>query len=329
MRDAIMRFCAPAALAAVFFCVPAQAADVPANALLVVPSETAFDSKFQDFLARKGAKLLESHPPSVFVGYIPRELDKELEEKFGARVYREKVDDWASFARYGEKAVFAVNSWNKRFVEDPPAAPLVVSTRVQRTGRRDAGLKLAWNEVMKAGAYRLQISGRQDFSELYLETLLSKNQYTLYPFFLEDGVYYWRVAPLVRLNTGEVSEQAFSAAYTFAVSNAAPAGKQKNPAPPIAGRLGVRKGVLAWPNPSDLKYYRLQLSDRESFEAPLADVFTDTCSYRMSGLPLESGRLYYMRVMGSDGQVPGAWSAPAQVATELAPAVKKRRIKKR
>ena len=137
------------------------------------------------------------------------------------------------------------------------------------------------------------------------------------------------MAPLVRLNTGEVSEQPFSAAYTFAVSNAAPAGPRKNPAPPIGARLGIRKGVLAWPNPSDLKYYRLQLSDRESFEAPLADVFTDTCSYRMSGLPLESGRLYYMRVMGSDGKSPGDWSPPAQVASELAPAAKKRRIKKR
>ncbi|MGD9641653.1 MAG: hypothetical protein AB7V08_02825 [Elusimicrobiales bacterium] len=323
-----LSFLLAAALTALLFLnSPAPAAEAPANALLVVPSETAFDRKFQDYLEKKGAKLLESHPPSVFVGHIPQDLDRELEEKYGARVYRQKVDDWASFARYGENAVFAVNAWNKRFVEDPPVAPLVVSSRVQKAGRR--ALRLTWNNVMKAASYRLQISGRQDFSELNLETLLSRNQYTLYPFFLEDGVYYWRVAPLVRLNTGEVSERGFSAVYTFAVSNTAAPAKLKNQAPSIAGRLGVSNGVLAWPNPSDLKYYRLQLSDRESFEAPLADVFTDTCSYRMSGLPLESGRLYYMRVMGSDGKSPGVWSAPAQVPNESGPADAKRRSRRR
>jgi hypothetical protein len=325
-----MRYFGAAAIAAALLCAPAAAKDTPANALLVVPSETAFDTKFQNFLDKRGAKLLESHPPSVFIGYIPQELDNDLQEKYGAKVYREKVDDWASFARFGEQAVFAVNSWNKRFVDDPPQAPLVVSSKVQKTGRSNKGIKLAWNEVMKAGAYRLQISGAQDFSRVDIETLLSKSQFTLYPFFLDDGIYYWRVAPLVRLNTGEVSEQPFSAVYTFAVSNSARASKRKNPAPPIAGKLGVRKGVLAWPNSSDLKYYRLQLSNTPSFAAPLADVFTDTCSYRMSGLPLEGGRLYYMRVMGSDGKVPGAWSAPSEVASELSPAERpKRRAKRR
>ena len=140
------------------FLSPARAADEsPANALLVVPSErTVFDRKFQDFLEKNGAKLLHSHPPSVFIGYIPRELDKQLAEKFGAIVYRDKVDDWSSFARYGENAVFAVNAWNKRFVEDPPEAPLVVSSKVQQVGRK--GRRCLPERGDEGHRHRLQVS---------------------------------------------------------------------------------------------------------------------------------------------------------------------------
>lgn len=315
MLNYITRFFQAAALAAALFCQPSRAADIPANALLVVPSETAFDRKFQDFLDKRGAKLLESHPPSVFVGHIPQELDKELQERFGARVYRERVDDWATFARYGEKAVFAVNAWNKRFVDDPPEAPLVVSAKVQRSGRR-GGLTLAWNEVMKAGAYRLQIARAADFKSVQLETLLSASRFTLYPFFLEDGVYYWRVAPVVSLNTGGTSELSFSETYTFAVSNprAAPAGKR--PAAPPQKNARLSKGALHWQDSPGDKYFRLQLSNTRDFDTPLADVFTDTCSYKLSGLPLDPAGTYYLRVMASDGRVSGDWSVPAAVRPE-------------
>lgn len=315
MLNYITRLLQAAALAAAMLCPPAQAADIPANALLVVPSETAFDRKFQDFLDKRGAKLLESHPPSVFVGHIPQELDKELEERFGARVYRERVDDWASFARYGEKAVFAVNAWNKRFVDDPPEAPLVVSAKVQRAGRR-GGLTLTWNEVMKAGAYRLQISRSADFEGVQLETLLSGNRFTLYPFFLEDGVYYWRVAPVVRLNTGESSELSFSGTYSFAVSNPRVAPAVKRPAAPAQKNARLSKGALHWQDSPGDRYFRLQLSNTQDFSAPLADVFTDTCSYRLSGLPLDPAGAYYLRVMASDGKVSGDWSEPAAVLPE-------------
>ena len=93
-------------MAVLAFCLPAFAEEEEqVNALLVIPtSEMSFDRKFQDFLAKNGAKLLKSYPPSVFEGYIPQDLDKELGELYGVMVYREKVDDWGSFAKYGEKA---------------------------------------------------------------------------------------------------------------------------------------------------------------------------------------------------------------------------------
>lgn len=324
MLNKLFTILAALTVAAATLSTAARAAEgAPANALMVVPAETAFDKKFQDFLDKKGAKLLESHPPSVFIGHIPQELDKQLKEKFGALVYRGKVEDWSSFARYGEKAVFAVNSWNKRFVEDPPEAPLVVSSGVQKTGR-GKGIKLFWNEVMKAYAYRLQISRTDDFGAVYLETSLNDNHFTIYPSLLPDGVYYWRVAALLRLNTGEIRGDPFSEVYSFAVSNAAFAKAGRLPAPPAQENVSVRNGALRWQDSPGDKYFRLQFSESEDFQIPAADVFTDTCSYKMSGLPLEDGRKYYMRVMASDGKYAGDWSGPAAVPQESQPAGKKR-----
>lgn len=313
------------ALCAVFVSAGAYAADDrQVNALLVIPSDkTAFDGNFQDFLDKKGAKLLNSYPPSVFVGYIPAALDAELGEKYGARVYRDRVEDWSSFARYGEGAVFAVNSWNKRFVEDPPEAPLVVSLDVRKAGR-GPGLDLSWNEVMKAVSYRLQISTEQAFGSLVLETGLTRNTFRVFPAFWNDGVYYWRVAGLLTLNNGETREGAFSEPYSFAVSRQAGPAASKPPAPalrPAAKYTGTR---LTW-YPGGAKYYRLQLSRTGDFDTTFADVFTDTCSVKISELPVNRGERYYMRVMASDGTSAGDWSAVSRIIVD--PALKKRAAK--
>lgn len=307
-----------AGLTVLFFCRGAAAQDgKQVNALLVIPSaQTAFDGKFQSFLDKKGAKLLQSYPPSVFVGYIPRALDAELAEKYGARVYRDRVEDWSSFARYGEKAVFAVNAWNKRFVEDPPEAPLVVSSRVRRAGKKGDTLDLTWNAVMKAVSYRLQIGPDPEFTAPQLDTMLARNSYRVVPSFWKDGVYYWRVAGRLRLNSGELRDGPFSEAYSFAVSNPARPRGAKLPAPPLPGRIGVTDRPLSWASAVAFKYYRLQISESGDFGAPLLDVFTDTCSYKLAGLGLLPQTPYYMRVMGSDGAASGGWSGISELSLE-------------
>ncbi len=321
MSRTVMSRLAAGFILAALWAGPAPAADTaPDNALLVVPSDrTAFDRKFQAFLYKRGAKLTRSFPPSVFIGYIPKDLDAELERVYGAEVYRDKVDDWSSFARYGENAVFAVNAWNKRFVEDPPAAPLVVSAKVQSAGRKSAGIRLTWNEVMRAAGYRLQISTDKAFGSLALETVTARNDYRILPAFWADGVYYWRVAGLLRLPDGGAREGDFSEPYSFAVSKPSPAkgagpARQKLPA-----SVRVKGRPLAWPG--DAAYYRLQISETADFSAPLVDVFTDTCSYKLSGLPLKRGAPYYMRVMPSDGASAGDWSAPAELVVENPPPI--------
>ncbi len=318
---------AAAVLAVLAFCPPSFAGDEEqVNALLVVPTaEMAFDHKFQDFLAKNGAKLLKSYPPSVFEGYIPQDLDKELGELYGVLVYRERVDDWGSFARYGEQAVFAVNTWNKRFVEDPPEAPLVVSLSVLKGGRKGAAIDLNWNEVMKAVSYRLQISTEESFGSLNLETELARNRYRLYPVFWDDGVYYWRVSGTTTLNNGETREGAFSAPGSFAISKKErPAAQALPAAPGVPARARFAGKPLSW-NPNKAKYFRLQLSATRDFSAPLADVFTDTCTYKASELPVKNGKAYFMRVRGADTFGPGEWSNISEITVEPRPARRRAR----
>lgn len=308
---------------------PASAAEPqPANALLILPSEkTAFDPRFQGLLDKSGAKLLESYPPSVFVGYIPPELDAKLMETYGAQVFRERVEDWGPFARLGEKAVFAVNAWNKRFVDDPPEAPLVVSSDVKRAPKRRAGFLLNWNAVMKALHYRLQIARDAEFSKPLVDARTAANEYLILPAFWQDGVYYWRVAGVLGLNTGELREGPFSETYNFAISRpGSPEGKKlESPRPPQARRFGK---TLQW-GPSGLfKYYRLQVSETADFAPPLADVFTDTCSYRAEALPLKPEAGYFMRVMGSDGTAYSGWSQAAEIYLEKPKRREPRRAKK-
>jgi hypothetical protein len=302
-----------AALCAALSFAPVRAGeDAPANALLVLPSDkTAFDKGFQEFLDKGGVRLLQSYPPSVFVGYVPPALDAELGKRYSATVYRDRVDDWGSFARYGEKAVYAVNAWNKRFVDDPPYAPMVVSSKVKRAGRKDEVIDLAWNEVMKAAAYRLQISTDPYFSSVALETLTAANNYRVVKAFWPDGVYYWRVAGLLKLNNGRTRDGNYSEAYSYAVSR--PYTKAAGPAAPALKAKRV-KGSVSWE--PGARYYRLQIAQNPDFSAPVIDVFTDTCAFRLAGLPLAVETPYFMRAMASDGAAAGPWSGAAELTIE-------------
>lgn len=309
----------PAALlAALLYCVPAFAAKPePANALLVVPSgQVVFNPRFQEFMDANGARLLEFFQPNVFIGYIPGGIEKDLEATFGARVYRGKIDDWSSFAKYGDRAVLGVNSWNKRFVEDPPEAPLVVSSKVQKTGSKGDSFLFTWNQVMKASSYRIQISSSQNFSSPLLDSLVARNSYRLVPAFWRDGVYYWRVSGLLRLNTGEIRDGVFSKPTPFAVSNGPRPGGARLGKPPVAPRAAVKDRPLSWASPVAFKYYRLQISEAPDLSDPLVDVFTDTCTYKLYGLGFSPMTPYYMRVMGSDGVSAGDWSGVSEFTLE-------------
>ena len=312
-------------LAALFFILnlftaagPLWAGEEAVNALLLLSSaDTAFDQKFQDYLNKNGARLLDSYPPSVFIGFIPQGMDRKLGDVYGVTVYRDKVTDLAAFALHGDKAVMAVNVWNKRFQEDPPEAPMVVSTKVRRAGKKGDGIELCWNQVMKAVSYRLQISPAENFARIPFDLVIpGRACYTLFPAFWDDGVYYWRVAGIQILNTGYSKEGTFSRPDSFAVSKPALKGKGARPmaqAMPEEARLSTNE--LRW-GPGGYPYYRFQLSETPDFILPLADVFTDTCTYNAAALPIKSGGEYYVRIMASDGSVSSKWSEVSKIVYE-------------
>lgn len=287
------------------------------NALLIVDSaSTASDREFQEYLADNKARIIHSYAPHAFLGYVPAELDGVLAADYGTTVYRAKIDDMAALSGYGENVSFAVNAWNKRFQEDAPEAP-VVTSRVQQAPSNGEALTLIWDEIMKADAYRLQISQDRAFTSVTLETTLARSSFEVYPAFFSSGVYYWRVAGLLTLNTGERREGGFSEASSFTVSKPSrAAAKSPMPAPASSPDARLKSGAVSWaPNPV-LKRYRLQISPTADFASPVVDVFTDREIYKLSGLPLARDTTYYMRLMGSDGSSGGTWSGVSEIVLE-------------
>ncbi len=259
--------------------------------LIVKKSEKAYSKDFSSFLERNSVRITQAWPPSAYFAYLPPEKDKILIQA-GILVYRGKIDDWTSLGDYGEKAVLAANLWNKRFVQDPPKAPLAVSLSVKKV-RKDIQA-LEWNEVMKACGYKLQVSRDKDFSGVYFETLLSANSYIVLPAFWPDGVYYWRVAALLCLNSGENRESSFSDISSFAsafISKNVKTYKRKKL------KLDFSGGVLNFQS-EKFPFYRVKIFEKD--KTPLIDVVIDTNTYDTSDL-LEKGKKYLVEIEAGDG----------------------------
>lgn len=286
------------------------------NALLVINSRTeAFDKDFQRYLADNGARIIRAFPPHAFIGCVPEALDKPLADRYGARVYRSKIDDLTPLARYGGEVFRAVNEWNKHLQEDPQEAPLVISHKVLQA-KKGAAIVLSWNSVMKAAEYRLEIARDAGFGEIVVKTSPAANRYELYPAFFEDGVYYWRVAGLLTLNSGATVRSRFSETFSLPVSKTAP-GAAAVPAPRLPKSIVVKGGrPIAWMKDPAFKYYRVQLAETKEFTDLLVDDFTDRNSYAAAGPGLAYGADYYLRLKGASETASGPWSAPCRVRIE-------------
>lgn len=290
-----------------FICLSSMAEEKSGEAeafLIIKDSKKAYSADFSKFLESKGVRILQAWPPHAYIAHVPQDRQDELSVS-GVLVYREKILDWTSLSEYGEKTVLAANTWNKRFVQDPPRAPLPVSLSVK--AKSADSQELRWNEVMKACGYRLQISREKDFSEIFFQTLLSDNSYLILPAFWQDGVYRWRVSARLCLNSGENREGPFSDAAVFAVSSAVRV-KEKASKKPL--KLSFNEGVLYWPSVK-AAYYRLRIFEKGRDKHPIIDVFTDTVSYRTAEL-LETGKNYLVEMETIGGQT-GEIYAPVPV----------------
>jgi 23S rRNA G2069 N7-methylase RlmK/C1962 C5-methylase RlmI len=106
----------------------------------------------------------------------------------------------------------------------------------------------------------------------------------------------------------------FSDTFSYAVSKTA-RGDGAAPAAPVLKDQRVKR-ALNWAPAEGVRYYRVQLSRAKDFSGTALDVFTDTCSLRLAGLPLKREVPYLMRAAASDGVTAGGWSQPAEVIIE-------------
>lgn len=293
------------------FLINGYCSDKEADSLLLLPDENiAYDKDFQKFLSDNGARLLDAYTPNIFMGYIPKELEKQLKKIYGAKIYRSRIEYMGDFAPYGEKAMLAANTWNKRLQEDPKMAPLVIDTSVKKIGRKLSGLNLCWNKAMDAISYRLQTSQTETFDNIFFEVITDRNCHVIMPAFWPDGVHYWRVAPALRTLNGEITEEPFSKPDSFAVSKPQNKANKKVKKPTISDMTVTKK--ISWA-PSDYPFYRVQISDVNNFSMPIADVFSDTCTYKTADLPIKKGETYFLRIKASDGINQSVWSNTATV----------------
>lgn len=210
----------------------------------------------------------------------------------------------------------------KHFVKDSSEAPLPVDYKVSQVKKGDA-IILSWDEVMKAADYKLQIASDKNFAAIVLETLLARNKYEVYPAFFAGGVYYWRISGLLTLNTGARREGRFSDAHSFAVTKRVSAAAGVPLAAPVLPGSMVLNGKKpsGWKANPVFRYYRMQLSETKDFSDPSLDTFTDKEFYKLSGLSVEYGKPYFMRLMGSDGVSGGTWSEASEVTFASLPAI--------
>lgn len=295
-------------------------AEKEAESLLLFPDEDINFSVLSKELENGGARILEAYTANIFRGYIPAELESALKKKYKAKVFHERIGYMGDFAPFGEQGMLAAAKWNKHVQEEPDDAPLIINMTVHKIGKKGKYINLCWNKVPDAVAYRLQISHGESFEKIAFRTATKKTCHTVMPAFWQDGVHYWRVAPVFKTLKKEMEDGEFSEPSTFAVAKSAARRKGKKPLPPNLPESTIAGRRLAWP--PGQPYYRLQISVNGNFDIPAADVFTDTCSYRTSDLPIKRNGSYFFRVMSSDGLQNSIWSDPAEFEYTARPSYK-------
>ncbi|MBI4656746.1 MAG: fibronectin type III domain-containing protein [Elusimicrobia bacterium] len=284
-------------------------------------SDRAVLREFDRYVLLNNGKIVHSFPPNFFICTIPSGTDGEILNRFGARVYRDKIDDEAAFEeKYGETAVYALNAWNKMFPDYAPEPPMNLVCRVEKDKSMIDMLSCVWNEPLKAVRYVLQIARDSEFKEVAFHTRTSKNSYNGPVSFLESGDYACRVSAVFVLNTGEKRQSKWSNISAFSVLKPVkPSRKTRTVAKPArmpAKSLLKGKQSVQWEKAENALFYRVQVAQTPDFSIILLDAMTDKTFYKLSDSLLEFGKTYYARVMASDGVSSGPWSEPSEIRIE-------------
>lgn len=95
---------------------PAIAGDPPpgiGGAMIIHDSGDASVLKdIEKSIKSSGGRVVQSIPPHVFMADMPPELDAELVARYGALVFRNRIEDTDFAGKYGAQALAAVEEWN-------------------------------------------------------------------------------------------------------------------------------------------------------------------------------------------------------------------------
>lgn len=181
--------------------------------------------------------------------------------------------------------------------------PPLVSTPAQAAKVYGERTNFAWARVTAAAGYRLQVSGRADFTDTVHDNAeLGVTQVEL-P--LPPGQYFWRVASIARTPDGRADPGPFGDPQAFT--------QRAEPASPAlqAPQVGPQGLELRWQQPAPGQRVRFQVARDEAFLKILQDETTEQASVFIQN-PLPG--LYFVRARSIDADgFEGRFGAAQQV----------------
>lgn len=174
--------------------------------------------------------------------------------------------------------------------------------------------ELNWKSVAGANKYQVQIAGKEDFSSINTDTIVTGATSVKAESLVNNETYYWRVRSFV-----DNRQSDWSQAWRFATES------EQVSAPAVPALQSPENNstdqpvdpTLAWSSAAGADSYHLQVSDSEDFSSKTTEEETTETSHQLS--ELEYDKTYYWKVRGINQSGAGDWSDTRNFTTEPAP----------
>jgi hypothetical protein len=190
-----------------------------------------------------------------------------------------------------------------------PSAPVLSLPADGATGQ-PVSVTLAWNSVVNAATYRVQVSTSSDFSALVLDDSTLTAASRLVAGLVNGTTYYWRV-----LSKNVSGASSWSSARSFATAVIVVPPTQIYPAD-LAAKVPLST-TFSWAPVNGATSYYLQVSSTYNWSNLVVnDSSISTASFIVGGLT--NGTTYWWRVKARNADTSSAWSPSALFLTILA-----------
>lgn len=193
-----------------------------------------------------------------------------------------------------------------------PRAPALTLPENQRVQADAAGLAFEWRSVRRAAAYQIQVDDQRDFNSPVLDSTSTATRQAP-DMNLEQGIYYWRVRALNRLDrAGDWSD---TRRFTISIPP-----EKVILARPADQFVETRPDqlLLAWENAENSASYIVQVDDNRDFSSPVEESRVPENNHSPAQ-ELDQG-VYHWRVRAINPyDTPGEWSDPWSFIVSIAP----------